>query len=379
MKFLLRIAVFFAVALPAALLAQAQPTASQLASTKGLKLDTGEEIFKAACIGCHGPDGSGQPQAILGFEPPATFPDFTDCNASTRERTGDWSAILHEGGPIRAFSEIMPSWKDALTSEQIDKLTAHLRTFCDDPSWPLGELNVPRAIFTEKAFPEDEWILMTAVDSNGSGRVSGKLLYEKRFGARNQVEVAAPYSFIEGADNGWDGGIGDLAFGYKRVLMSRGTRSIFSVQGEVIVPTGNRSKGMGSGVTIFEPFATFAQTFPGSSFFQMQTGFEFPTDTTRAPNVFFWRGVLGKSFTQNGRVGRAWTPMAEFLAERDLATGSPTNWDIVPEMQVTLNKRQHVRLNVGVRTPMTHRAGRPTQIALSVLWDFFDGGLREGW
>ena len=113
---------------PASLSAQTQPTPSQQASTKGMKLDTGEEIFEAACNGCHGPGGRGQPQSILGFEPPATFPDFTDCNGSTRERTFDWSAIIHEGGPIRGFSEIMPSWKEALTKEQIDKLTGYLRS-----------------------------------------------------------------------------------------------------------------------------------------------------------------------------------------------------------------------------------------------------------
>ena len=48
-------------------------------------------------------------------------------------------------------------------------------------------------------------------------------------------------------------------------------------------------------------------------------------------------------------------------------------------MQVALNKRQHVRLNVGVRTPMNNTTGRDTQLMFYVLWDFFDGGLREGW
>ena len=71
--------------------------------------------------------------------------------------------------------------------------------------------------------------------------------------------------------------------------------------------------------------------------------------------------------------------MAEFIADRDFETGTRTNWDIVPQMQVALNKRQHVRLNVGVRTPMNNTAGRDTQLMFYVLWDFFDGGLREGW
>ena len=63
-----------------------------------LTLETGEEIFQAACIGCHGSGGEGQPITTLGFEPPATFPDFTDCNGSSRERRFDWRAVIHEGG-----------------------------------------------------------------------------------------------------------------------------------------------------------------------------------------------------------------------------------------------------------------------------------------
>src|SRR5215813_640175 len=168
--------------IPTILSAQSQPTASQQASTKGMKLDTGEEIFKASCIGCHGPNGTGQSQSLIGFEPPATFPDFTDCNGSTRERTADWSAIIHEGGPIRGFSEIMPSWKEALTTEQIDKVLGYLRSRCEESGWPLGELNLPRALFTEKAFPEDEWVLTTTVNTSGPGEVSSALIYEKRLG-----------------------------------------------------------------------------------------------------------------------------------------------------------------------------------------------------
>ena len=239
--------------LPSILFAQSQPTASQQASTKGMKLDTGEEIFKAACIGCHGPDGTGQPETILGFEPPPAFPDFTDCNGSTRERTADWSAIIHEGGPVRGFSEIMPSWKEALTDEQINKVIGFLRTRCEEPGWPLGELNLPRALFTEKAFPEDEWVLTTTVNTNGSGEVAGALIYEKRLGRRNQLEFAAPYAFLQDADKGWDGGIGDLVLGYKRVLFTHGHEHDPERARRSQRSNGKQERrGLGSGVTTFE-------------------------------------------------------------------------------------------------------------------------------
>lgn len=381
MKFGLQVVLLLIVLLlPTILTAQNQPTSSQQASTKGLKLDTGEEIFKASCIGCHGPNGVGESEAIRGFEAPATFPDFTDCNGSTREKTADWNAILHEGGAIRGFSEIMPSWKDALTDEQIHKLTDFLRSRCDETGWPLGELNLPRTLFTEKAFPEDEYVVTTTVKTRGTGEVSSALIWEKRFGKRNQLEFVAPYSILQRSNNGWVGGIGDFVLGYKRNLLSSiNSGSILSVQGEVALPTGNKSKDLGSGVTVFETFAAFGQILPSASFLQLQSGFELPTDTTKAPNAFFWRAAVGKSFAQNNGIGRLWTPMVEFLADRELVTGTRTNWDIAPGFQVTLNKRQHVRLAVGVRTPMNNTAGRSTQLALYALWDFFDGGLREGW
>ena len=137
---------------------------ARVAHAQELKLDTGQEIFEAACIGCHGPGAKGQPKTTLGFEPPSTFPDFSDCNGSTRENTFDWRATIHEGGRGRGFSEIMPSFAEALTLDQIQKVMQYLREQCSEPKWPLGELNLPRPLMTEKAFPEDEWILTGSVN-----------------------------------------------------------------------------------------------------------------------------------------------------------------------------------------------------------------------
>ena len=53
--------------------------------------------------------------------------------------------------------------------------------------------------------------------------------------------------------------------------------------------------------------------------------------------------------------------------------------DIVPQLQVMLSRRQHVMLNAGVRIPLTRRSERPTRVVAYILWDWFDGGLFEGW
>ena len=349
-------------------------------TTPELKLDTGKEIFEAACIGCHGPNGKGQPQTTLGFEPPSTFPDFTDCNGSARERNFDWRATIHEGGRARGFVEIMPAFGDALNREQIDKVIQYLREQRTNPAWTRGELNLPRALVTEKAFPEDEVVLTTAVNATAPHDVASEFVYEKRFGARNQLEFAVPFSFIHPENSSWVGGIGDLVLGYKRALVhSVNSGSILSWQGEVALPTGNKSRDLGEGYTRFETFLAFGQLLPYRTFFQLQVGAELPADSDKAPQTGFFRASLGKTFAQNQGFGRIWTPQVEFLADRDFESGAKTNWDVLPQLQVSLSKRQHVLASFGVRTPANNRDGRATQLMFYVLWDVFDGGLREGW
>jgi hypothetical protein len=48
-------------------------------------------------------------------------------------------------------------------------------------------------------------------------------------------------------------------------------------------------------------------------------------------------------------------------------------------MQVSLSKRQHILASVGVQFPVNNTMGRSTQVLFYVLWDWFDGGWREGW
>jgi len=61
------------------------------------------------------------------------------------------------------------------------------------------------------------------------------------------------------------------------------------------------------------------------------------------------------------------------------ASTANTKPAVVPQFQVTLSTRQHVRVNVGIRQPINNRDDRSTQLVFYALWDFFDGGLREGW
>ena len=101
--------------------------------------------------------------------------------------------------------------------------------------------------------------------------------------------------------------------------------------------------------------------------------------TTSAPRSVFGRAALGKSFYEEKGLGRLWTPMVELLADRDLLNGASTDWDVLPEFQVTLSRRQHVRADFGVRIPVNHTADRPIQVMVYLLWDTADGSLLQGW
>ena len=354
-------------------------SALPLFAQTGIHLDTGEQIYHSACMACHGPDGTGTPTVIAGFERPGTFPDFTRCDQTTSEPNTAWKDVIIHGGPARGFSQIMPSFSEALTDEQIEMVVEYMRGFCRNPHWPRGELNLPLPLNTEKAYPEDEVVLRTVLNAQGAPGVTTHVVHEQRFGVKNQIEVDVPITFQD-QNHVWHGGVGDAVLGLKRVIFSSlRSGSILSMQGEVMFPTGNKDKGLGTGVTTFGMFAAFGQLFPTNTFIQFQGGADLPTDTKTAPQSVFWNTAVGQMITANKGLGRMWSPMVEFLGARDLVTAAKTDWDIVPQMQVTISKRQHIRANVGVRTPVNNTAGRQKQVVFYLLWDRADGSLLEGW
>jgi mono/diheme cytochrome c family protein len=347
--------------------------------TKRPDAKNGERIYKGGCIACHGVTGEGAPETSTEFKRPATFPDFTRCDQTTPEPNSAWKDVIVHGGPNRGFSQIMPSFGELLTSEEINDVIAYMRGFCKQKGWARGELNLPRALVTEKAFPEDEVVISTAANVSGAPGFTTDIIHEQRFGVKNQIEIDVPIN-SQDQNHAWNSGLGDITFAVKRVMFSSlRTGSILSLQGGILAPVGNSKYGFGNGTTTFETFAAFDQLFPTNTFVQFQMGADLPHRTDIAPQSLFWRTAVGQALAGDHGLSRLWSPMVEFLADRDLETGAKTNWDILPEMQVTISRRQHVRINLGLRTPMTNTAGRSKQLMFYILWDWADGKLTEGW
>jgi hypothetical protein len=277
----------------------------------------------------------------------------------------------------------MPAFGEALTDEQITSVIGHIRTFCTNTAWPRGELNMPRALRTDKAFPENEALL--TISASGS-EVTTAMIYERRLGARSQFEAVVPLAFSEaetgpstGSGQAWRKGVGDIALAGKHVVyhsLDRGR--ILSVAGEVVFPTGDEDEGLGSGVTKVEPFVAFGQLLPRDSFLQFQGGVEFSTDRGRAGHEAFWRAAFGRTLFEPN-FGRSWTPMFEVIGARELEDDGVVQWDVVPQLQISLSRRQHVLFNLGVQIPVNAREDRGTAFLTYLLWDWFDGGFLSGW
>ena len=329
----------------------------------------GAVVYVGGCVACHGADGKGAPLASTLFIRPDTWPDFSDCAGTTPEPDGNYKAVIIHGGPSRALSQIMPAFGDLLSDEQIDDVIAYLRSFCkNEHHYPMGELNLPRALVTEKAFPENEVVVSTAANASGAPSWTTDVIDERTvLDARTQLETDVPVNYAD-QNHGWTEGTGDITLGLKREMFSSlRTGSILSFQGGLLLPTGDRARGFGAGTAQFEPFAAFDQLFRNNTFVQTELGADLPFGTSVAPRSMFFRTAIGQALARDHMLGRLYSPMVEFLGSRSFRPGAATDWDVLPELQITISRRQHVRIGFGVREPFTDTSGRTPQGAVLCL------------
>jgi mono/diheme cytochrome c family protein len=354
-------------------LAITSPAGAQPEASTG---PTGRQLFEANCAACHGVDGRGNPQPQVGFDVP--LPDFTDCDFTSREPKADWVGVASEGGPLRGFDTIMPAFGDALSDEELELLLGHVYGLCEEPErYPRGEFNLPRPMWTAKAYIEDEAILTVDSPVDGALDLTTALTYEQRFGTRNNWEIKIPWTTL---DNGQDTvtGIGDVALAAKRLLvMNADAGTIVAVVGEVILPVGNPERGLGKGYTVAEPFLAWGQILPAGFFLHTQAGAEIPL-VSGHDNELLYRAALGRTFTV-GKYGRAFSPMVGVHGVSELGDDMTPAWAVAPQLHVTLNQRQHVMLVAGAKVPVSNFDPAGVEGRITLLWDWFDGGFFEGW
>src|SRR4030095_3562789 len=105
--------------------------------------------------------------------------------------------------------------------------------------------------------------------------------WEQRFGPKNQMELILPITRADlGDPEGWQSGTGDLGIGVKHTLRHSLVRArCLAVGGDLVLPTGDETKGFGNESTVLETHLLYDKLLPRDAFLQLQGILEFPTDS----------------------------------------------------------------------------------------------------
>lgn len=325
--------------------------------------DTAAGIYHAWCERCHGADGTGRvDQPTIKTEPL----DFTDCKIATTEPDADWELVITHGGPVAGLSSEMPAFGSALTPDRIRGLVTFLRGFCAESGWPSGNLNLPRALGVEKAFPENEVLLKPFV-SHRSGeywRAGMEAVYERRLGKRTEVEVGLPVESV-GWTAGRQYGFGDVMLGGKYVLHTdaQSTRMITAGM-EVRFPTGSITWGFGEGTAFFEPFVAAAVPW-GRTVLQFDAKMEIPAryDPNERNRHFLYDAFIGRLSSD---APNAWMAGVTVNGEDRLLF-------LTPQVRLALTRTGALAAAIGVKVPIIDGLeSQRTTVLGYLLWEYLD-------
>lgn len=310
------------------------PVAAQIPATAA-------EMYRRWCAVCHAEDGTGRHPA----RPVKTAPlDFTNCRLATAEPDADWALVIRHGGPAAGLSSEMPEFSQ-LSPLEVDALVAHLRSLCRQPGWPPGNLSFRRALFTAKAFPENEAVLAPMVSHGQSTyvRVRIEASYGARLGRRGQIEVGLPAETVHWV-TGRVTGVGDLMIGGKYVLYASDARQLIATGGvETSLGTGSLQWGFGEGTTITEPYLATAARWRG---WAIQSDLKTLFFARKIRGEYYHRLVYDGAVSRDSSfVPRAWTAGVEF-------NGADRAFGVTPYLVKGLTRTGSLSVGAGVRIPL---------------------------
>ena len=334
---------------------------------------TAAEMWTAWCARCHADDGSGKIN-----EPTVTVVpmDFTDCKVASAEPDVDWERAIAKGGSAVGLSPQMPAFEDSLTGEQITALVSHTRAFCSEPRWPSGNTNFPRPILTEKAFPENEFLILPAVshwDESPAPSITRASLvasYERRIGKRSMIEIDVPLVGTNSLTM-WTTGIGDVAIAFKHAIFDRAnTPRIVSLGVEAVLPSGERFKDHGSGTTVIEPFIT-AGAMVRDWYLQSQLKVELPADRQRADQGIAYNAYVGRDASA---APNTWTFGVELNGDVGFPLLGVTTHVVAltPQVRKGLTGTGALAAAGGVMLPLNKRDAQGVRWVGYLLWEYLE-------
>jgi mono/diheme cytochrome c family protein len=333
---------------------------------------SGAEIFQANCAACHGPQGWPDPDSPLVQSLGVVPANFADALFNSREPATDWRIVVTHGGPALGFSDKMPAFGEALTSEDIETVLAYIKTLGGEHDYPDGALNLFLPIRTKKAFPEDEWVWKQRyTDREGSNAWKNTLEYEFRIGQRFQGVLEVTHE-VEGSHSSF----GHFEPGFKYVLRhdARGG-FIATLGGNLGVPLSSDADWELLPYLAFGKILGDTWTLQGSG--RLKLSLEDSDDSSAE--------FAGIAHWVHSPWPRNVFPGLEVIAEVPFERGAgpvkkeAVQFSILPQARIGLSKRGHVALNAGVEVPLNGRDRYDWRAYVFLIWDFADGGFFQGW
>ena len=322
------------------------------------------EVYRQSCAVCHGEDGSGlapDDPRLTAFDPlPA---DLTEPLFNSREPAADWFMVVKYGGAALGLSSQMPAYEAALSDPQIEDLVGYLKQLTDTSAYPPGDLNFIRPVASIKAFPEDEFLVLSRYESTGGeDALRQTIYYAHRFATRAQFEVQA--SRLERGDVEED----EIELGLKWAFHDNLEQSRLMALGlEVEVPLdGDESE-------VVIPYFSLAQGLSDVATFQGTVRSHLPADDVDAGDV----ALSGAVHWTPSPWPRSLSPGLEGTVTIPF-DGSDLSATLLPQALVGLTKGGHVALAVGVEVPVTG-IDWDYRLHAFLLWDFADGPFWAGW
>jgi mono/diheme cytochrome c family protein len=325
----------------------------------------GREIFEKNCIICHGEDAKGTGELAVAL--PVRPANLTDCRLTAEDPVEVVEGIIRHGGSYAGRSSVMPAFGNALTDAEIADVARYVKSLCADPDWVPGELDFPRPLITDKAFPEQEMIVGGRFGRN-SKNVSeyfGRLEY--RVNGLTSIEIISRTLSINPNIGPTESGLGDTSLSVKRVVaFSPRYRTLASVGMELTLPTGSNRRGLGDGSVAFEPNLRAGVDWK-QIVMQLAGALAFSTRSSNINSLAQLNVAIGRYYSPDPRLQI--TPMIEFNTITRIsgpATGE-TKSAILPQIRV---KWLVWALGVGVQVPITHARDFEVRPMFDVVYEY---------
>ena len=215
---------------------------------------------------------------------------------------------------MRGLDRHMPAFGDALLAGRDRARGRRTSARSAGDRLAAGRSESAARVLHRKGLPRERGGLDDGDHGRASASVENDLIYERRIGARNQIELVVA-DRAAGRRGEWSRGLGDVASrssGRLHASMRAGRSAPPAWRSSCRPATSPRSRQRLHRVRAVRHVGSAAAA---EQLLQLHAGVELPSDGARAPGKSFLRRRSGPRGRRSG-FGRAWSPQIEVLWAR---------------------------------------------------------------